>query len=130
MSWWDIVFKNVKIEEKFKTPGRGLYSLNAKDFKVIYKDSERLVILAGRSCIPLDKKCFDALEDTFKQQPNIKLRVSTVRQKEPEKNSADEIIRYKTGSNLPCANYICAILEKLNLVKYEMDGERKCIVKV
>lgn len=129
MSWWDIVLKNVKIEEKFKTPGRGLESSNAKDFKVIYKDSDRLVILSGKSCIPLDKECFDALEEILKQA-NIRLRVSSLKQKEPLENSADKVIRSKTGSNLARGNYVCAILEKLKLVKYEMDGDRKCIIKV
>lgn len=47
----------------------------------------------------------------------------------PCPDSADEVIRQKTGSNLARGNYICAILEHCGLVKYEMLAHKKVIVR-
>ena len=129
MAWRDVVLNNVNVGDTFRTPGRGLKGDRAKDFKVIYKESDRLFILSGKSCLPLERACFEAIENAFNNQPHSRWRVSSLRDNEPYKNSADKLIREVTNSNLARGNYVCAMLESLGLVKYEMDGYRKCITK-
>ncbi|MEJ5226826.1 hypothetical protein [Thermodesulfovibrio sp.] len=127
MSWWDEVIRRIKEGDEFLTPGRGLEGRNSSPFKIHRVSWNEIMVLSGRSIIPLEKVCFDVLEKAFNDEPELKLRVASVRATEPLEGSADKLIREATGSNLARANYVCAILEKYGFVTYVMDGNVKCI---
>lgn len=127
MSWWDEIIRRIRVGDEFHTPGRGLEGRNSSPFKIYSVSDNEIIVLSGRSIIPLEKVCFDILEEALNNQPELKLRVASVRATEPLEGSADKLIRKATSSNLARANYVCAILEKYGFVTYVMDGNVKCI---
>ena len=129
MKWWDVVWKGISVGEVLFTPGRGLQGGNKKKpFKVIKKLSDRIIVLSGAYSIPLTRDCFDVIEEAFADSPHLWLRVAAVKEIPPLPQSADELIRKRTCSNLARANYVCSILEHCGLVHYAMEGKRKGIV--
>lgn len=98
-----------------------------KTFLVKKIGNDTITIKSGKSFLSLEKLCFDAVEEFFRENPDSKLRVASLRSNKPLDGSADKIIREKTGSNLARGNYVCAILEEFGLVKYVMDGNVKYI---
>lgn len=127
MSFWDEIISQIKVSQIFFTPGRGMEGRNRRPFEVKEIGKDIIIIKSGNSYLPLEKLCFDAVEEFFRNNPDSKLRVASLRSNEPLEGSADKIIREKTGSNLARGNYVCAILEKFGLVKYVMDGNIKYI---
>lgn len=59
MCWWDFILDKVNIGEKLFTPGKGHEKAGKKPFTVISKNSERIIILSGRSALPLERCCFE-----------------------------------------------------------------------
>lgn len=127
MPWWDIVRQNVTIGDILMTPGRGMQGRRQKQFSVVSLDQSKIIIHSGSYDIPLDRQCFDAIEQAFHLNPNIKLRVASLHNNEAFPDSADAVIREATRSNLARGNYVCSVLARCNLVRYVMQGERKCI---
>jgi hypothetical protein len=130
MGWWESILVKTEIGGRFFTPGKGPEKLGKKPFAVISKDSERLIILSGKSAIPLEKHCFEVVEEAFSHNPLIWLRVASLRDNEPFENSVDKLVREATGSQLARGNYICSILEHCGLVRYAMRGKKKGIEPV
>jgi hypothetical protein len=129
MKWWDVVYGTVTVGDSLFTPGRGLDGGNKrKPFRVIKKLIDRINVQSGAYLIPLDKACFDAIEEAFTDYPHLWLRVASIKEIPALSGSADELIRKRTGSNLARGNYVCSILEYCGLVRYAMEGNRKGIV--
>lgn len=129
MKWWDVVYGTVTVGDSFLTPGRGLDGGNKrKPFKVIKKLIDRINVQSGAYLIPLDKACFDTIEEAFTDNPHLWLRVASIKEIPALRGSADELIRKRTSSNLARGNYVCSILEYCGLVRYVMEGSRKGIV--
>jgi hypothetical protein len=129
MSWWEQVYEGINIGDEFQTPGRGEEGTGRRPFKVIYKEPGRIIILTGRSCLPLEQSCFEAIQEAFIENPHSRWRVASLRENQPLVDGADRLIRERTGSNLARGNYVCAILEKIGLVRYVMQGNKKLIEK-
>lgn len=128
MKWWEKVCETVNEGDVLYTPGRGLDGGNKrKPFTIISKQYSNIVIQSGNFPILIERHCFDVIEETFSENPERSLRVASSHSNEPFKNSADEIIRNRTGSNLARGNYICSILEHCGLVKYSMAINKKVI---
>ena len=129
MPWWNVVFRSLNIGDTLFTPGRGLDGGNRRrPFTIISIESSSITIKSGKSSIRIEKECFDAIEDSFRENLEVKLRVASLHTNEPFPNSADELIRNATGSSLARGNYVCSILERCNLVRYSMLGNKKVIV--
>lgn len=128
MVWWDSVLKRIEVGDIFYTPGRGMEGGNKKKpFSVISKETSKITLHSGeKSKIPLLKGCFDVIEEAFKSKKYLWLRVASAHG-EPFPNSADELIRQATKSDLARGNYVCALLEHCGLVKYSMMGNKKII---
>lgn len=129
MQWWNtIIDGNIKVGEELQTPGQGIDSGNRKKpFWIHSINTSKIVIISGKSFIPLENECFNVIEEAFANNRNLMLRCASVRDNEAFENSADLLIRQRTGSNLACANYVCSILEKSNLVKYIIKSNKKWI---
>lgn len=127
MPWWNKILNCLSEGDVLFTPGRGLMSAHRSTFLIIKINDSRILIKSGKSTLSLERKCFDAIEEAFKNDPNLWLRVASIRANEPLENSADELIRTATGSSLARGNYVCSILEKCRLVRYAMRGNRKGI---
>lgn len=127
MPWWNVVFDKINIGDVLFTPGGGMSGHRKKPFKVLSKDIDRIIILSGKSPIPLEKGCFDAAERAFSENSFLWLRVASVHGNEPFESSVDKLVREATGSHLARGNYICSILEYCGLVRYRMRGNRKGI---
>lgn len=127
MSWWDEIQEKINSGDVLYTPGRGLQRTGKKPFRIISKDLFKLIITSGASNIPLEKQCFDKIEEAFSGNPLLWLRVASLHDREALENSVDKLIREATGSQLARGNYICAILEYCELVRYSMSGNRKGI---
>lgn len=130
MGWWESILDKIEIGEKLFTPGKGPEKLGEKPFTVISKDSERVIILSGKSAISLEKDCFEVVEEAFSHNPLLWLRVASLRDNEPFENSVDKLVREATGSQLARGNYISSILEDCGLVRYAMRGNKKGIEPV
>jgi len=128
MSWWKIVSEKVSEGDILFTPGRGMKGLNKKPFKITEKGADIIRILSGNSLIPLERKCFDTIEEAFKESSSLQLRVAALKDNKPLEGSADKLIRNATGSQLARGNYVCSILEYCGLVQYKMKGRKKVIV--
>jgi hypothetical protein len=132
MTWWDTVINTLKEGDKLFTPGRGPDGGNKKrPFWIEKKLSIKIYIKSGKietPLIPIEKECFDFIEQAFNQNKFLQLRVASKHDNEPFENSADQLCRIKTGSNLARGNYVCSILEYCKLVKYSMYGNKKTIV--
>jgi hypothetical protein len=128
MSWWNTVYETVSVGDLIYTPGRGLAGGNKKrPFWINLKDQSKIIIRSGNTRVPLVKKSFDTLEDVLKNKKVLWLRIASAHDNEPFKDSADELIRKTTNSQLACGNYICSILEHCGLVKYSIMGNKKVI---
>jgi hypothetical protein len=127
MPWWNVVFDKINIGDELFTPGGGMSGHRKKPFKVLSKDNERIIILSGKSPIPLEKGCFDAAERAFFENSLLWLRVASVHGNEPFESSMDKLVREATGSPLARGNYICSMLEHCGLVRYGLRGNRKVI---
>jgi hypothetical protein len=127
MGWWDLILEKIDIGDKLYTPGRGLQGLRRKLFTILEIDSLKITIGSGMSEIPLEKKCFDVVENAFSINSLLWLRVAALHDSEPCENSVDKLVRDATGSQLARGNYICAILEHCGLVRYSMHGDKKGI---
>lgn len=125
-SWWDRAIEKASVGSELLTPGRGVSGLGGKPFRITAVDSRRIVVESGRSSVPLDRKCFDVLQNVFYATPGLWLRVASSHG-EPFEGSADAVIREHTGSDLARANYICSILVHSQLVEYSMHGNQKGI---
>lgn len=128
MTWWNIIHNRVHLGNTLHTPGRGIPSVNSRPFKIFSKDSAKIVISSGSGLIRLEKSCFDTIARAFNNKPSLWLRIASLHENVPFQDSADEIIRSVTGSNLARGNYVCSILEHCKLVKFAMKGNRKVIV--
>ena len=129
MSWWDEVYNNIGVGRELQTPGRGEERIGAKPFKIIYKEPDLFIILTGKSCLPLEKSCFEVIEEAMNINHYLKLRISSVKDNQPLKDTADKLIRERTGSNLARGNYVCSILNEVGLVRYVMFANKKWIEK-
>jgi hypothetical protein len=127
VGWWDLILKEINPGDVLYTPGRGLAGLRKKPFAVISKEASSLVIQSGSAKIRLERKCFDTLEEAFSANPFLWLRVASLHDSEPFEDSADKLIRERTGSQLARGNYVCSILEHCGIVRYSMNGNRKGI---
>lgn len=128
MSWWKIVSEKVSEGDILFTPGRGMKGLNKQPFKITEKGADIIRILSGNFLIPLERRCFDTIEEAFKENPSLQLRVAALKENQPLEGSADKLIRNATGSQLARGNYVCSILEYCGLVQYKMKGSKKVIV--
>jgi len=108
MAWWDIVISKLAPGDVLFTPGRGIPSVGRKPFKIIIKTSSQFTVASGKSKIPLEKLCFDAIEKEFHEKPYLWLRVASLHDNEPFENSVDKVIRHATGSKLARGNYVCS----------------------
>ena len=99
-----------------------------KPFKINRKLTDRINVQSGAHLIPLDKECFDIIEEAFTNNPHLWLRVASIKEIPALRGSADELTRKRTASNLARGNYVCSILEYCSLVHYEMQGSRKRII--
>lgn len=127
MTWWDTVWEQINVGDIFSTPGRGIPASGQKPFEILSKDLTRITISSGKAKIPLDKDCFHAIEKAFTKNRSLWLRCAAVHHVEAVENSVDKLIREATGSQLARGNYVCAILEHCDLVRYSMRGNRKGI---
>jgi len=127
MAWWDLILERVDVGDEIFTPGKGLQASRRKPFKIMSKSQSAIHIGSGKSMIPLERLCFDAVEKTFSENPLLWLRVASLHDNEPFENSLDKLVREATGSQLARGNYICSILEHCGLVRYTMRGNKKGI---
>lgn len=125
MAWWETVYENIHVGHEFQTPGKGIEGTGAKLFKVIYKEPDLIIILTGGACLPLERSCIEAIEDAFRRNPQSTWRISSLHDKDPYPDSADRLIRERTGANLARGNYVCSILKSIGLVRYVMVGNKK-----
>jgi len=128
MSWWDVVSSKLMRGDVLFTPGRGKEGLRKKPFEILSVTSSSLKILSGDYPISLERECFDVIEREYFKNPFASLRIAAIKENDPLDDSADKLIRQATGSNMARGNYVCAILEHCELVRYEMSGKRKVIV--
>lgn len=126
MSWWKIILNKVNKGDVLDTPGRGMVGLKKGTFMMEDINTAIIYVHSGKSRIPLEKKCFDAIEKAFQENSNLYLFVASLHDK-PLAGSADELIRNVTGSDLARGNYICSILQHCGLVQYKMKGAKKAI---
>ena len=130
MAWWDRVKTAIGAGDILHTPGRGIDGGNKKrPFKILSRENSGISVLSGRTTVPLQRDCFDAVEEVLRDNPAKALRTASLRESDPCPDSVDEVIRRRTGSNLARGNCICAILEHCGLVKYEMLAHKKVIVR-
>ena len=127
MGWWDLILEKIDIGDKLYTPGIGLQGLRRKPFIILEINLSKINIGSGRAKIPLEKKCFDAVENALSNNPLLWLRVAALHDNEAFENSVDKLVRDATGSQLARGNYICSILEHCGLVRYSMRGNKKGI---
>ncbi|MGD2125306.1 MAG: metallophosphoesterase [Desulfobacteraceae bacterium] len=127
MSWWELVLEKVHSGEVLFTPGRGMEGIRKSPFTIVAREPSRLIVSSGRSRIPLERECFEAVEKAFSSDPSIWLRAASKHGKEPLENSVEKLVREATGSQLARGNYLCSMLEKCGLVRYSMRGHRKGI---
>jgi hypothetical protein len=127
MSWRDVILDKINIGDKLFTPGRGTEGARKKPFTILSKHPERIIILSGNSSVPLEKECFDIVEEAFSSNPLLWLRVASLHDNEAFENSVDKLVRDATGSQLARGNYICSILEHCGLARYSMRGNKKGI---
>lgn len=125
MGWWTILSDKINVGDELFTPGRGNEGLRKKPFRIISKTPSCLNIASGKSKIPLEKECFEAIEKAFAFNSILWLRVASLRASQPLEDSVDKLVRDATRSKLARGNYICAILEHLGLVQYSMQGNKK-----
>lgn len=128
MSWWDMVCKIINVGDVLYTPGRGIDGgSKKKPFKVLSKDQSKIIVVSGKTKVPLVKICFNAIEEALNSNKHLWLRVASSHDNKPFKDSADEVIRKATNSQLARGNYVCSILEYCVLVKYSMMVNKKVI---
>jgi hypothetical protein len=127
MSWWEKVYESINVGDEFQTPGRGEEGNRSRPFVVLKKTRDRIIILSGNAKIPLDRPCFEVIEETLTLNPYQSLRAAALHDNQAIERSADRLIRIRTGSNLGRSNYVCSILESIGLVRYVMVGNKKCI---
>lgn len=128
MAWWDLVIEQLAVNEEIMTPGAGIDGGGRKrPFYVQRISPLRITITSGEAEVPIEKECVDALEAAFTANPLASFRAASLHANEPFPDSADALIRQTTGSSLARGNYVCAILERVNLVSYGMQGRRKII---
>lgn len=127
MSWWKKVLNTTEVGDKLFTPGRGMEGNRRGTFWVKEKNDGNLVIKSGEASFAIEKECFDAIEIALVTRNYPLLRVASLHANTALEDSADELIRRATNSNLSRGNYVCAILEKIGVVRYVMDGRRKSI---
>lgn len=128
MSWWDMVYKSVNVGDELYTPGRGMDGGNRRKLFTIYsKEPLKIVVHSGDSNVPLIKECFEVVEEALMSRKYRCLRVASIRDKEALDGSADKLIRQATNSNLARGNYVCSILEHCELVRYDMQDNKKVI---
>jgi hypothetical protein len=128
MHWWNRVLDMIRTGDLLFTPGVGIDGGNRKRPFCIHSTSMRFIeILSGKAFIKLEKACFDVIEEAFHQNKSLWLRCASIKANEPLENSADKLIRERTGSRLARGNYVCSILEKAELVTYSMRRNKKCI---
>ena len=127
MSWWQKIYENINSGDNFETPGEGIERIARGIFEVIGKNIDKIIIRSGKSMIPLEESCFEVIEEFFNESPHGRLRIAAVHGNEPFMDSADKLIRERSGSQLARANYVCSILENELLVCYVMQGNRKYI---
>lgn len=127
MRWWNKISNCLNVGDKLFTPGRGHNGANKKPFWIKTISKDKIQIKSGKSLICLERECFDAIEEAFRNDSKLWLRVASRHDNEPFEDSADKLIRAATDSNLARGNYICSILEKCGLVRYAMRGNRKGI---
>jgi hypothetical protein len=127
MGWWEVVLKNLDVGDILLTPGRGLQGSRRKPFKIVLKSPSTINIASGNSVVPLERLCFDAIQEAYSENPLLWLRGASLHDNEPFENSLDKLVREATGSQLARGNYICSILEHCGLVRYTMRGNKKGI---
>jgi ABC-type Fe3+-hydroxamate transport system substrate-binding protein len=127
MQWWEQVYGSINVGDEFQTPGWGQKGNRSRPFVVLSKNPDRIIILSGKSRIPLEAPCFEAIEEALTSNPFLQLRAAPLHENQAFENSADKLIRKRTGSNLARSNYVCSILESIKLVRYAMVGNKKCI---
>ncbi|SRR6266568_584421 len=128
MLWWDMVLEKIRTGDRLFTPGVGIDGGTRKrHFSINSTNMFAIEISSGKASIKLEKACFDVIEEAFNQNRALWLRCASIHANEPLENSADKLIWKRTGSRLARGNYVCSILEKANLVKYTMRGNKKCI---
>lgn len=128
MSWWDTVYKTVNVGDVLHTPGKGLDGGSKKrPFEILSKDKSKIIVGSGDAKVPSVKECFDTIEAALRSGNHRWLRVASTHDNEPFRDSADELIRKSTDSQLARGNYVCSILENRGLVKYSMIVKKKVI---
>lgn len=76
--WWDEIQEKINSGDVLYTPGRGLERIGKKPFRIISKDLFKLIITSGASKIPLEKQCFDKIEEAFSGNPLLWLRAASL----------------------------------------------------
>ena len=127
MAWWEKILDKIKVGNRLQTPGRGLMSYRSMPFVIIEINDSEMTIISGSSRILLEKICFVAVEEAFRENPLLWLRAASLHETDPLENSVDGLVRTATGSKLARGNYISSILVHCGLVKYSMQGNRKGI---
>jgi hypothetical protein len=127
MPWWDVISQEINKGNVLYTPGRGLQGARRRPFTIVGCEPDGIIIASGRSEIPIEKKCFDTIENAFAVNLLLWLRVASLHDNEPFENSVDKLVREATGSQLARGNYICSILQHCGLVSYTMRGNKKGI---
>ena len=127
MCWWEVVLNRMNVGSELFTPGRGCPATRRSPFGILLREQNKITTRSGKTKIPLEKDCFDVVENAFSQNHLLWLRVASLRDNEPFENSVDKLVREATGSQLARGNYICAVLEYCGLVCYSMQGNKKGI---
>jgi len=128
MSWWEQVYECIDVGNKFRTPGCGQEGNRSRPFVVLDKIQDRIIVLSGKARIPLDRPCFEVIEETLTLNPHRQLRTAPLYDNQAiEVGGVDELIRIRTGSNLARSHYVSSILVSIGLVRYVMVGNKKCI---
>jgi len=127
MAWWDLILERVDVGDEIFTPGKGLQASRRKPFKNMSKSQSAINIASGNSVVPLERLCFDTIQEAYSENLLLWLRVASLHDNEPFENSLDKLVREATGSQLARGNYICSILEHCGLVRYTMRGNKKGI---
>jgi len=126
---WKKVMANLNSGQQLLTPGRGIPASRQRPFIVTDISPSHIYIEIGNSRTPnrLPRAIFDAVDAFFQRRPAGCLRIAAEHAVIPTQDSIDEVARAAVHFPRAIGNYVAAILEAANCVRYFMNGDQKCI---
>ncbi|OPY17363.1 MAG: hypothetical protein A4E69_00026 [Syntrophus sp. PtaB.Bin138] len=126
---WNNVMTNLRRGQQLLTPGRGIPPNRQRPFVITGMGTTHIDIEIGKAQTPnrLPRAMFDAVDAYFRNNPSGHLRIAAEHAVIPTEDSVDEVARAAVHFPRAIGNYVAAILEAANCVRYFMNGDQKCI---